>query len=87
FIKKIYDGFYKIRTYERGVEAETLACGSGSIASAMFIFLLNKDLPPVEFKTRGNKILKINFEFSNNSFKNISLIGPAEKVFEGFIDL
>lgn len=87
FINKIYDRFYKIRTYERGVEAETLACGSGSIASAMFIFLMNKDVPPVELQTRGSKILKINFEFSDNSFKNISLIGPAEKVFEGVIDL
>jgi len=44
-------------------------------------------VPPVELQTRGSKILKINFEFSDNSFKNISLIGPAEKVFEGVIDL
>lgn len=87
FIERINDKLYEIRTYERGVENETLACGSGSIASALHIYLVKNILPPIKFLTRGGKTLEVNFDYSKNSIDNINLTGPAEKNFEGIIEL
>lgn len=76
----------EIRTYERGVENETLACGTGSVASAV-IGYLNYDLkPPITLKTRGGDKLVVNFEIENNELINLSLTGPAKIVFEGSIE-
>ena len=52
----------RIRTYERGVEGETLACGTGACASAIIATLLGKISPPVEVKTKGGEILRIFFD-------------------------
>ncbi len=87
FIKKIDDNFYKIRTYERGVESETLACGSGCISSAIQIYLKWNILPPIKFLTKSQKILEVNFDVVSNFVRNISLIGPAAKNFEGMIEI
>ena len=72
-----------IRTYERGVEAETLACGTGSVASAIIGFLNGKILQPVRLKTKSNEILVVNFDYKNNKFTNVSLTGAAKIVFDG----
>jgi diaminopimelate epimerase len=79
----IKDKVIHIRTYERGVEAETLACGTGSVASAMISFLNKKVSPPVKLITKSGENLKVDFEFNNNQFSNVSLTGPAKIVFEG----
>lgn len=80
------DGLLNIRTYERGVENETLACGSGSICSAIYISITKNVKPPIVIKTRSQKFLYVSFEIKNEKFDNIQIIGPAEKIFEGVIE-
>jgi len=83
----IIDGSHlNIRTYERGVEDETLACGTGSVASALITAALNQVESPVEVKTRGNEILTIYFQKNNDlSFSHVYLEGDTCLVFEGFL--
>ena len=75
-----------IRTYERGVEDETLACGTGSVAAAVICYVTDKLKPPVTLKTYGGDYLTVNFEVENQKIKNLSLTGPAKIIFEGSID-
>ncbi len=72
-----------IRTFERGVEDETLACGTGSVASAI-ILTLNKIIsPPVELYTFGGDVLIVDFDIENKNIKNVSLTGQAIEIFTG----
>ena len=75
----------KLRTYERGVEDETLSCGTGVVASVVSLYL-NNFLKGnyVDVITKGG-ILSVSFDFENSVFKNIWLIGPAVKSFKGVI--
>jgi diaminopimelate epimerase len=78
----------KLRTYERGVEAETYSCGTGSVAAALSA-ALEKSTPNNEYKiyTRGGT-LKILFKKANREyFHDIWLEGPAKLVFEGKMEL
>lgn len=79
----IKNGIINIRTYERGVEEETLACGTGSVASAIISYLNGKVVPPVKLVTKSEEILTVDFKYENEKFSNISLTGPAKIVFEG----
>jgi diaminopimelate epimerase len=72
-----------IRTYERGVESETLACGTGSVAAALISYVTHKIHPPVKLLTKGNEKLFVNFDVENSKVKNLSLTGPAKIVFTG----
>ncbi len=76
----------RIRTYERGVENETLACGTGSVAAALLFAHLNNSSQEISVKTRGG-ILTVHFVKQDDSFHNVWLTGPAEFVFEGEINL
>ena len=87
FIEKISNESFKIRTYERGVENETLACGTGSTASAICMNYLGKSQSNnITMKCRGGD-LKVEFISKDNLFTNISITGPAKLVFEGQIDI
>ena len=77
----------KIRTYERGVENETLSCGTGVTAAAIAAFnlgLIKSKL--VTVKAMGGN-LTVAFESNENKFTNVVLSGPANKAFEGTIEL
>lgn len=79
-----------IRTYERGVEQETLSCGSGVTASAIMAHHAYRKKTTGRFlyqiHTRGGN-LQVSFSFYNNQYENITLTGPAIKVFSGQIDI
>jgi diaminopimelate epimerase len=83
---KIRDGAVKIRSYERGVEAETLSCGTGSVAAALISYVTNDLRPPIKIFTKENENLFVNFDVENQKVKNISLTGTARIVFSGEIE-
>lgn len=72
-----------VRTYERGVEAETLACGTGATASAIASALINKCESPVNVITSGGETLKIYFEKTTYDVTNVFLEGSVAYIFEG----
>lgn len=76
-----------VRTFERGVEDETLSCGTGVTAAALVSYHNENGFNEVEVKTLGG-LLTVEFDrVDDNRFVNIWLCGPAEKVFEGTIDI
>ena len=75
-----------VRTYERGVENETLSCGTGVTAAALVLAHNDKGFNHVEVQTLGGH-LAVEFEKDHNHFKNIWLCGPASFVFKGEIEL
>ena len=81
----IKDNKVYIRTYERGVENETFACGTGVAASAVIAFLKYGIHSPVNLITRGGDELIVDFVFQENQIKGLSLTGPAKVTFRGEI--
>jgi len=89
FVEAIDNSNIKIRTYERGVEGETLACGTGSVASAI-ISALSLQLKAYSLKLKINVhtkggVLKVEFDNIKNKIKNVYLEGEAKIVFQGGI--
>ena len=80
---RLKDGKIHIRTYERGVEDETLACGTGSTAAALVGSSLFNIKPPIFLITRGGDELVVDFKIENQKFKDLSLTGPALVTFTG----
>ncbi|MBN2301492.1 MAG: diaminopimelate epimerase [Lentisphaerae bacterium] len=74
-----------VRTYERGVEAETLACGTGIVASAVILGILGKVKPPVRVTAASGDILIVGFDVNSSNIGNVTLLGPAVHVFEGIL--
>jgi diaminopimelate epimerase len=88
FAKVLAPGHISIRTYERGVEDETLACGTGMVASALIHHLLTGAESPVKVDVEGGDTLSIGFEKTGeNTFSKVTLTGPADFVFEGEIEI
>ena len=75
-----------VRTYERGVEDETLSCGTGVTASALASYHNEAGYNYVKVNTKGGKLTVRFYRNDNGSFENIWLCGPAAKVFEGSIE-
>jgi diaminopimelate epimerase len=73
-----------VRTYERGVEDETLSCGTGVTAAALVCFHNDNGFNRVEVQTLGGH-LSVEYDKIGDSFENVWLNGPAQKVFEGSI--
>ena len=85
FVKKMTDSTFAVRTYERGVEDETLSCGTGVTAVAIAMRALgetNSNL--INLKVQGGE-LQVSFEVVNNIYNNVWLIGPANYVYSGII--
>lgn len=76
-----------IRTYERGVERETLACGTGSIAVAVVFAHLGLVRSPVALMTRGGDELLVSFELEPSGARNIVLAGPAQVNYRGAVTI
>ncbi|MCY4561438.1 MAG: diaminopimelate epimerase [Flavobacteriaceae bacterium] len=86
YIQKKSSCLFEIRTYERGVENETLACGTGVVASGVAASCLNlTDDNKLSFQARGG-LLEMQFKRVGKGFRDIFLIGEAKEVFRGFID-
>ncbi len=82
FAQLLHDGV-KIRTYERGVEDETLSCGTGATAVGIMAGALGRE-SPIHIHTMGGE-LSISFKRKGDLFTDVWLAGPAEKVFEGSV--
>jgi diaminopimelate epimerase len=87
FIEKREPNKIAIRTYERGVENETLACGTGIVASALIFAATENTSGPMHVIARGGDELEVGFERVEGGFRNVTLTGPAEFVFEGTIEI
>jgi len=86
FVEIIDDASIRIRTYERGVEAETLACGTGSVASAIITALGSRlKAQGVNVHTKGGT-LKVYFKKDGSKVKDVYLEGEAKIVYEGEVD-
>lgn len=72
-----------VRTYERGVEGETLACGTGAVAAAIIAGLLGKVQPPVAVTTSGGEQLTIHYTLAGQEIAEVYLEGPANFIYEG----
>jgi diaminopimelate epimerase len=83
FVKQLDDGTFAIRTYERGVEDETLACGTGSVATALIAATKGMTTSPAVLRTRGGESLKVYFERSGAGFDSVFLEGEARVIYEG----
>jgi diaminopimelate epimerase len=87
FVTKINENKFALRTYERGVEDETLACGTGATATAIAMNATgqtNANLIAIE--VQGGK-LEVSFDENEGNYTNVFLTGPAEFVFKGSIDV
>jgi diaminopimelate epimerase len=86
FVEILGPGRLQIRTYERGVEDETLACGTGVVASAL-VYAALKNIPsPIAVQVKGGDWLEVAYCQHGNDFQEVQLSGPATFVFEGTAD-
>ncbi len=87
FVQLLEPGRIRVRTFERGVEGETLACGTGVTASALISSRVHKFGSPVKVQVQGGDQLEVSFKENNGGFLDVRLTGPAEFVFEGKIEI
>jgi diaminopimelate epimerase len=86
FVKKLSDHSFAIRTYERGVEDETLSCGTGVTAVALAMnYIGETEKNSVQLETEGGT-LEVSFKKEDNGFTDIWLKGPAIQVFKGELE-
>lgn len=83
FIQLDQQGRLRVRTYERGVEAETLACGTGMVACGLIAGKLGRVAPPVKVIPASGDVLEVNFTATADGATNVTLLGPAVHVFQG----
>lgn len=89
FVEQLGANFVRVRTYERGVEDETKACGTGSVASAIVTYLKanpnvsNKEQAMMKVETTGKEILEVTFDIINGRVTNVWLKGSANPIAKG----
>lgn len=83
FVEQLDNASFSVRTYERGVENETLSCGTGVTAVALAMFETGRtDKDKISLETLGGQLV-VRFEKAEDGYKNIFLEGPAIQVFKG----
>ncbi|KIC72740.1 Diaminopimelate epimerase [Neochlamydia sp. EPS4] len=87
FVQIDDQGILHVRTYERGVEQETLACGTGATAAALAAAKLYELKGPLTVKVRSEDFLRIDFEYNKGCFTKVRMIGPAKLAFKGTVNL
>jgi diaminopimelate epimerase len=87
FVEQRDDDEIFVRTYERGVEDETLSCGTGVTAAAVACYHNETGFNDVVVITKGGRLNVEYDRLDDNNYKNIWLSGPAEKVYEGTMEL
>ena len=83
FVTVLDSGTLRVRTYERGVEDETLACGTGSVASVLIAARKGLVESPVDVRVQGGELLRIYFEKTENGFTKVYLEGRVKTVYQG----
>ncbi|CAO0821064.1 Diaminopimelate epimerase [Desulfarculales bacterium] len=81
----VHEGELRVRTYERGVEDETLACGTGAVASALVAGSQGWLKPPVKVRVKSGEILKVYFSAEADGFREVLLEGAASYVYQGVL--
>ncbi len=87
FVQVLGKDYIRVRTFERVVEGETLACGTGVTASALIASRVHQFNSPVTVQVQGGEELAVAFKAKNGEFTDVRLSGPAEFAFEGRIKL
>ena len=87
FVQLLGANRIRVRTYERGVEGETLACGTGVSAGALISARLHGFTAPVQIQVQSGDTLEVSFNRQGDGFVDVCLTGPAEFVFQGQIEI
>jgi diaminopimelate epimerase len=87
FVQVLGPNSIRVRTFERGVEGETLACGTGVTASALISARVHQFTSPVQVRVQGGDALEVSFGGVGDGFADVRLTGPAEFAFEGRIEI
>jgi diaminopimelate epimerase len=88
FVQTLAPNSIRIRTYERGVEDETLACGTGMVACALIHHELTGAPSPIQVKVQGGDTLAVGFEeTAPHQYTNVTLFGPADFAFTGTVTI
>lgn len=87
FVQVLGPNSIRVRTYERGVEGETLACGTGVTASALISSRVHGFKSPVQVQVQGGDLLEVSFTEAGGEFSDVKLTGPADFSFEGRIEI
>ena len=87
FVQVLGPNSIRVRTYERGVEGETLACGTGVTASALIAARVRHFTSPVRVRVQGGDELEVNWRDAGEGFTDVTLTGPADFAFTGQIEI
>jgi diaminopimelate epimerase len=87
FVQVLGPNFIRVRTYERGVEGETLACGTGVTASALVSACVHGFTSPIKVQVQGGDLLEVSFVRNGSEFSDVKLTGPADFCFDGRIEI
>jgi diaminopimelate epimerase len=87
FVQVLGSNSIRVRTFERGVEGETLACGTGVTAAALISARVHGFTSPVKVRVQGGDDLEVSFKGAGNGFSDVRLCGPADFCFYGRIEV
>lgn len=87
FVQLKESNVIRVRTYERGVEGETLACGTGVVASAIIANLFHRVPAPIQVQVQGGDTLEVSFQAEGEKISDVQLKGPADFAFSGNLTL